>query len=119
MSTLEFAPIEYFLKAILLVGAVIMAVGYGIRRVYRVARNVDTLVTLAGDSKADRAALEKALAEKDEKFNVLAAKVDTILREVLPNGGSSMKDVVNQTNSRVHDIHARVAVLEQWKQDVA
>lgn len=116
---IELDQIEQLLKWILLVGAVIMAVGYGIRRVYRVARNVDTLVTLAGDSKADRAALAKALAEKDEKFNALAAKVDTILREVLPNGGSSMKDVVNQTNARVHDIHARVSVLEQWKQDVA
>lgn len=116
---IEFAPIEQVLKAVLLVGGAVMALAYGARRVYRVARNIDTLVTLASDSKTDRAALAKALAEKDEKFNALSAKVDTILREVLPNGGSSMKDVVNQTNARVHDIHARVSVLEQWKEDVA
>ena len=113
----ELAPIEQILKWILLLGGAMTAVGYGVRRVYRVARNIDTLVKLAGDSKEDRAALAAVLAERDLEFNALSAKVDMILREVLPNNGSSIKDVVNQTNARVHDIHARVSVLEQWKQD--
>jgi hypothetical protein len=114
---LELGPIEQILKWILLVGGAMTAVGYGIRRVYRAARNIDTLVTLANDSQKERAALAEALRNRDDKFNAISSKVDTILREVLPDGGSSMKDVVNQTNARVHDIHARVAVLEQWKED--
>lgn len=116
---IEYAPIEQILKAVLLFGGAVTAVGYGVRRVYRIARNIDTLVTRSGESKADRERLALALADRDMQFQALAAKVDTILHEVMPNGGSSMKDVVNQTNTRVHDIHARVSVLEQWKEDVA
>ena len=40
-----------------------------------------------------------------------------IIREISPNGGSSMKDVLNATKNQLNDVHTRVAVLEQWKED--
>jgi hypothetical protein len=40
-----------------------------------------------------------------------------IIREISPNGGSSMKDVLNAAKTQLNDVHTRVSVLEQWKED--
>lgn len=109
------------MEGILLAGAAIMALAYGLKRVYNSAKAVDELLTLAKSNARERgeiaAALAAHIAREDELGDArdlqmadLTNKVNTIFREVLPNGGSSMKDVVNQTN-------LRVAVLEQWQRD--
>jgi hypothetical protein len=94
-----------------------MALGYGLKRVYNTAKSVDELLTLSKTSARERVEIANALAAqsaredaRDAQLADLTNKVNTIFREVLPNGGSSMKDVVNQTN-------LRVAVLEQWQRD--
>lgn len=105
------------MEGLLLVGAAIMALGYGLKRVYNTAKSVDELLTLSKTSARERVEIANALAAqsaredaRDHQMADLTNKVNTIFREVLPNGGSSMKDVVNQTN-------LRVAVLEQWQKD--
>lgn len=116
------------LEIIVLAGAAIMAIAFGFRRVYRTARNIEMLVAHATEQKeferlstADRAKLAKDLrdhiteefdrdAEQHARTVKLVANVEEILREIRPNGGSSIKDVVNQ-------IRTEVAVLNQWKAD--
>lgn len=114
------------LKGILLVGAAMTAIGLGIKRVYSMARGVEKIVDFTVSEKARREALAKDLAthieaqhQRDEARNAqiqeLVATVREISREVRPNGGSSMKDVLNHTAEKVSDIHTRVSVLEEWK----
>lgn len=52
---------------------------------------------------------------RDKQFGQLTGHVDEIVKEMRPNGGSSMKDVLNNTNRQVSDIHTRVSVIEEWK----
>ena len=114
------------LKGILLVGAAMTAIGLGIKRVYSMARGVEKIVDFTVSEKKRREDLAKELHEHmaaqrlvDEKrskeIHELVATVREISREVRPNGGSSMKDVLNHTAEKVSDIHTRVSVLEEWK----
>ena len=116
------------LKGILLVGAVMTAIGLGIKRVYSMARGVEKIVEFTVEEKAARELVAKQL---EEHIKLVAAQhqarelqimelVDTVReigRETRPNGGSSMKDVLNQTAKSVGDIQTRVAVLEEWKRN--
>ena len=114
------------LKGILLVGAAMTAIGLGIRRVYSMARGVEKIVDFTVSEKKRREDLAKELSthieaqhQRDEASNAqiqeLIATVREISREVRPNGGSSMKDVLNHTAEKVSDIQVRVSVLEEWK----
>ena len=116
----------FVLKGILLVGAVMTAIGLGIKRVYSMARGVEKIVAFTVSEKKRREDLAKDLTthieaqhQRDEARNAqiqeLVATVREISREVRPNGGSSMKDVLNHTAEKVNDIHTRVSVLEEWK----
>ena len=111
---------------ILLLGAVMTAIGIGLKRVYGMARGVEKILEFTVTEKAEREKLATELAahiqknaERDAARSLqIAELVDTIReisREVRPNGGSSMKDVLNHTAERVGDIATRVAVIEEWK----
>ena len=97
-------------ETIVLVGAAFMALAYGFKRIYRVARNVEELLSQSAKQQVQRAeiakALERHIADHDARFAELRHDVAEVVREVRPNGGSSMKDVLNC-------ISARVAALEQ------
>lgn len=54
---------------------------------------------------------------RDKQFAQLTGHVDEIVKEMRPNGGSSVKDVINNTNKQVSDIHTRVSVIEEWKEN--
>jgi len=149
---------------IVLFGGAVMAIFYGLKRVYSVARNVEKLVeksdkvaetneqyraqirkdleahtvleserhnsrdaklgllsdsvnTLATELKAHVKMEESRDLVRDGQLITLADHVDEIVKEMRPNGGSSMKDILNATNKKVGEVHTRVAVLEQWKND--
>ena len=142
---------------IVLFGGAAMAIFYGLKRVYTVARNVEKLVEKAEETdisnKEYRVELKKDLEarqlQRDEKFakidvsletlskdllthiateenkdfvrdaqlGQVANHVDEMVKEMRPNGGSSMKDILNQSSKKIDEVHTRVAVLEQWKQD--
>jgi uncharacterized membrane protein YheB (UPF0754 family) len=142
---------------VVLFGGATMAVLYGLKRVYTIARNVEKLVehsetseksnmTYRNELKKD---LEERQKQRDEKFakiddnlekiskdlldhialeegkdfvrdaqlSKITEHVDEMVMEMRPNGGSSMKDVLNQASKKVDEVHTRVAVLEQWKDD--
>lgn len=116
----------FVLKGIILVGAAMTAIGLGIKRVYSMARGVEKIVDFTVSEKKRREDLAKELAahieaqhNRDKARNAqiqeLVATVREISREVRPNGGSSMKDVLNHTAEKVSDIHTRVSVLEEWR----
>lgn len=114
------------LEGIIVVGTALTAIGYGLKRIYNTARGVEKILEFTVNEKKareqlalDLAAHIKLNAERDAARSLqIAELVDTvreISRETRPNGGSSMKDVLNHTAERVSDIHTRVAVLEEWK----
>jgi len=114
------------MEGILLVGGVLTAIGYGVRRVYRTARGVEKILEFTVEERRHREELATELKAhihmedsrdkvRDKQIDELVSTVREIGREVRPNGGSSMKDVLNHTAERVGDIHARVSVLEEWK----
>ena len=111
---------------VLLVGAVMTALGIGLKRVYTMARGVEKLLEFTVTEKAEREKLaadlvshiqyEDARDEKrDHQILELISNMREVSREIRPNGGSSMKDVVNNTNRVVNEMQTRVAVLEEWK----
>jgi hypothetical protein len=113
-------------ETIILVGGVMTAIGLGIKRIYNVARSVEKILEFTVDEKKQRELLAADLKAhihmedsrdrvRDQQIVELVDTVREIGREVRPNGGSSMKDVLNHTAERVGDIHSRVSVLEEWK----
>jgi hypothetical protein len=113
---------------IILIGALVMALGYGLRRVYKLAKNIDLMMAQSASEAETRAQVAAQLAShvevtrqrdvhREEQFNALARDISEVLKEVRPNGGSSIKDTVNDIRIKVSDIHGRVGVLEQWKRD--
>ena len=111
---------------ILLIGAVMTAIGIGLKRVYSMARGVEKILEFTVTEKAEREKLAVDLkkhtedltayrVEYNKQIGELVDTVREISRETRPNGGSSMKDVLNATATRVADMQMRVAVLEEWK----
>lgn len=109
------------LESVVLAGAAMSALFVGVRSVYRQARNIEKLVELSGKSAEDRKAMALELANfrqaqaerdalRDSQIAELQNGVALAVRELTPNGGSSIKDVVN--NLRID-----VARLTQWKED--
>jgi NTP pyrophosphatase (non-canonical NTP hydrolase) len=114
------------LENILVVGAVVTAIGIGIKRIYSVARSVEKILEFTVQEKKAREEVSQELKRqielqkdhnhtRDIQIGELVETVREISREMRPNGGSSMKDVLNHTAERVGDIQTRVAVLEEWK----
>jgi hypothetical protein len=56
--------------------------------------------------------------KRDHQILELVNNMREVSREIRPNGGSSMKDVVNNTNTIVHEMQTRIAVIEEWKKNV-
>jgi hypothetical protein len=54
---------------------------------------------------------------RDQQLVQLTDHMDEIISEMRPNGGSSMKDIVNKTAEKMNDVHTRVAVLEQRQEE--
>jgi len=161
---MDFPTLENVAEHIVLYGGAVMAILYGIRRVYTTARNVEKLVEsstkVREEAIENRAAIKSDLDAnaqleserfhsrdekigiltngldqlanelrvhikqeesrdliRDKQFAQLTGHVDEIVKELRPNGGSSVKDVINNTNKQVSDIHTRVSVIEEWKEN--
>lgn len=113
-------------EGVLLVGALVTAIGIGLKRVYNMARGVEKILEFNKEEKAARERVANDLLihiqhedardiVRDKQIQELVTTVREMSRELRPNGGSSMKDVLNHTAERVGDIHTRVSVLEEWK----
>lgn len=111
------------LEGVVLAGAAMSALFIGLRSVYRQARNIEELMKLSKKSAEDRATMAAELAEfrrtqatrdeyRDAQLAELQNGVALAVRELTPNGGSSIKDVVTQ-------MRLDVARLMQWKEDSA
>ena len=114
------------LEGIIVVGTALTAIGYGLKRVYNTARGVEKILEFSVTEKAHREDLSTHLKNhiemedardriRDQQIIELIDTVREISRETRPNGGSSMKDVLNHTAERVGDIQVRVSVIEEWK----
>ena len=124
MTIGEFSDvISHFGEQIIFIGGAIMAIYYGLRRMYKTARNVEVLIEHATRNEQtlkDHLEEEKSNSEKidgkidsmDKQLSNLSSNMNEIITEIRPNGGSSLKDIVNQTNRAVNNIHERVVVLE-------
>ena len=113
-------------EGILLIGALMTAIGIGLKRVYNMARGVEKILEFNVAEKKAREQVahdlmvhingeEQKDISRDKQIQELVMTVREMSRELRPNGGSSMKDVLNHTAERVGDIQTRVAVLEEWK----
>lgn len=120
--------LQTYAQDIILIGGAIMAIAYGIRRMYNLAKKIDTVLSLQQAQTdtltslvKDRLIVQDKVIEREKEVDKhmlsTAMSLEEITREIRPNGGSSIKDVVNLTNAKVSDLHARVSVLEQWKHD--
>ena len=69
---------------------------------------VATLVVIAAVVTAVTVLFQAAsvVAKRIVQAAALAAKIDTLLREFKPNGGSSLRDAVDTTSRRVEELHA-------------
>ena len=77
-------------QLVVAVGAALAAVGYGMRRVYLMARNVEKLL-----DKVERNHTEATEALQELKV---------IRTQLLPNGGSSLADKINRIEARVYSL---------------
>ena len=113
-------------EEIVIVGGALTAIGFGFKRVYQTARSVEKILDFTVVEKNSREKLANDLTAhinmEDERDRIrdrqIIELVDTVReigREIRPNGGSSMKDVLNHTAEKVSDISTRVAVIEEWK----
>lgn len=113
-------------EGVLLIGAIMTAIGIGLKRVYNMARGVEKILEFNRIEKEARERVAHDLLVhiqgedardivRDKQIQELVTTVREISRETRPNGGSSMKDVLNHTAERVGDIQTRVSVLEEWK----
>jgi hypothetical protein len=111
-----------------ILGAGIMALYYGIKRLYGVARSVEKILDHVVKDKEERDVINESLKDhikmeeardsiRDEQLIRITQDLRDIVREVRPNGGSSMKDTLNVVARDMGDINTRLARVEQWKQD--
>jgi hypothetical protein len=114
---------------IIVYGGALTAIGIGIRYTYRMVRNIDKLVETVDEMKDNQGKISERMenigsalgthAKMEEDRDIIRdQQLLHIMAEMSPNGGSSMKDVINSTKEQVNVINTRVAVLEQWKEDV-
>jgi chromosome segregation ATPase len=97
------------MEIVVLAGAFLMAIGAGLRRVYKMARNIETLMEQVDRNGKEALAASERLQIAADEITSVRHKVQEIKKEVLPNGGASLRDAVNR-------IESRVAVLETWHQ---
>lgn len=120
--------IKTILEDILLVGGALMAVFYGLRRIYCGARNIEKLLEYNEEDKKERLDISTRLKDhilseeirdqnRDKQLIELMGDVKEITREIRPNGGSSMKDQIGTLVTEQGHIKERMAGFEQWKKD--
>lgn len=107
-------------------GAALVALWKGIKRLYKMARTVEELFDHVKVESAEREHLSKTLNAhvqmeeardriRDDQFINIVNDLNEITREIRPNGGTSMKDAIEATRRDTAEIKTRVAVLEEWK----
>lgn len=119
---------EQILQDILLIGGAIMALWYGLKRIYTTARSIEELLALSKTDTKERALIAETLSahirdeekkdyEQSRVITALASDVSEIAKEVRPNGGSSMKDQLTRLIDEQSSIKERMAAFDQWKRD--
>lgn len=112
--------IEHMVMIAALVGATIGVLKWG----YHLYHSMETVVEFTKDQKILNERLADDMSghiemeeardrERDIYFAELQANVREITREIRPNGGTSIKDVVNNTMSRVEKNTYRIDMIER------
>lgn len=76
-----------------------------------------SLEELAADLRAHVKMEEDRDLIRDQQLIQLTDHMEEIVSEMRPNGGSSMKDILTKASQKVDEVHTRVSILEQWKDD--
>lgn len=116
--------IKEHLEIILIGGGAIMALWKGLKNIYKLARNVETLLTNSSAMDEKYAQVVSRLeghTQRESDFNrvrdtqllSISQALDEISKEIRPNGGSSMKDTINKCAKDISDVKARLALVEQ------
>lgn len=93
---MELNILHEYAETIVVVGGALTALGYGLKRIYKAAKNIDTVTTYVNQ--------RQAIDIKNDKL------LNDIAAQLKPNGGESLRDTINE-------IKERVSVIEQWKHD--
>lgn len=99
-------------------------IGAVIYRAYKAARTIEKIFENSEDEKKAREKLASDLKShiemeesrdtiRDQQFLGIVSDLKEITREIRPNGGSSIKDVINETRDMVSQHGSRIAVLEE------
>jgi hypothetical protein len=123
-----FSDVKDAAEYVALLGAGFMAVWYGAKRVYNLAKSVEKILTHVVDDKKERDVINESLQShikmeedrdeiRDSQLIEITQDLREITREIRPNGGSSMKDTLNAIAKDMGDMNARLARVEQWKKD--
>ena len=124
----EAEQVKETFEFILLLGAGLMAIYTGLKRIYKSARSIETILDHVIEDKKERDIINKALndhikmeADRDAIRDVQLIEITNdlreITREVRPNGGSSMKDSLTNIANDIGHVKERLASVEQWKKD--
>lgn len=87
-------------------GVIILIVVFGIGAIVKMWPMLVKFISV-GSAVADLPDTLSTLSEKTEK---LEATLQIIKKEVLPNGGSSLRDAVNRMEANMHDISKVVEI---------
>lgn len=130
---MDMANIKSVAEQTIIYGGAVTALWLGATRIYRIARNVEKLVETSDVTKLAHAGLRKDFSNLDDKLSAhikdeeernrtrdlqlvqLTEHMNEIIIELRPNGGSSIKDMVNSTSKNVVLMSKRVGSSEQSK----
>lgn len=87
------------------------------KRDERANRLEKSLEELAADLRAHVKMEEDRDLIRDQQLITLTDHMEEIVNEMRPNGGSSMKDILTKSSQKVDEVHTRLSVMEQWKDD--
>lgn len=117
----SFSFIKEAAEYVIVLGGAGSAIGWLIYHIYKMVRNVEKLVDSSERNEKEQQNMKDRLQshiEMEENRDAIRdQQMLLITKELQPNGGSSMKDVLNCTAKKIDEVHTRVSVLEQWKED--
>ena len=95
------------LEFILAAGGVIGILGVFVKRIYRMARNIEEVLEMAQQNHAATVKAGQDVQDLHAEHRAMQQEIMAIKAEVKPNGGSSLRDAVNRIDHRMDIFEAR------------
>lgn len=119
MALFDHSTVIDLMQDIGIIGIGVGVVASGIWKIYKMARNVEKIFEFTVENRETNANLAKELAlhtsseearehSRDQQLHDMQRDIQEITREVRPNGGSSMKDQLNQIGNRLQHLEDKV-----------